>query len=312
MRLPDLIIAGAPKSGTSSVFRWLADHPDVVGSTEKETYFFVDPGTHMYDPLHHFTSGGPSGFTAFFPPEAQRAKIVIESTPSYLYQDLALREIPRLPSKPHVVFLLREPVSQIKSLYTYFRENWNWIPADMSFPAFVEASRAGTHDFKGNELARHAVRNGAYVDFLLRWREACGSERVHVFLFDEFVADERGFMRRLAVRFGIDPSFYDDYAFPRENETYAVRLRPLQDFNVFVRKYLPKGRAYEAVRWVYRALNTRKPQAEPADPSTDSWLRDYYAEPNARLAAAFGLDLSGWAPAPCFAPSDGKHYHGHH
>src|SRR5688572_5812110 len=53
MMLPNVIIAGAPKCGTSSLFRWLTDHPQVGGSTMKETYFFIDPESHMYDPARH-------------------------------------------------------------------------------------------------------------------------------------------------------------------------------------------------------------------------------------------------------------------
>ena len=65
--LPNLVIAGAPKSGTSSVFRWLADHPQVLGSSVKETYYFVDPGSHMCDPGRHFLTGGIGGYRGFFP-----------------------------------------------------------------------------------------------------------------------------------------------------------------------------------------------------------------------------------------------------
>jgi len=39
---PNLVIAGAPKSGTSSLFFWLAAHPEVCGSQKKETYFLAD------------------------------------------------------------------------------------------------------------------------------------------------------------------------------------------------------------------------------------------------------------------------------
>lgn len=46
--LPNLVICGVPKAATSSLFGWIAAHPDALGTREKETYFFVDPGTHMY------------------------------------------------------------------------------------------------------------------------------------------------------------------------------------------------------------------------------------------------------------------------
>ena len=40
--LPNVIIGGAPKCGTSSLYFWLAAHPEVYGSPKKETFFFAD------------------------------------------------------------------------------------------------------------------------------------------------------------------------------------------------------------------------------------------------------------------------------
>lgn len=40
--VPNLLIPGAPKAGTFSLQKWLVDHPGALGSSEKETYYFVD------------------------------------------------------------------------------------------------------------------------------------------------------------------------------------------------------------------------------------------------------------------------------
>ena len=58
MALPNLIIAGAPKCGTTSLFRWIDEHPEAEGSSVKETCFFVDPQSHVFDPSSNFASGG--------------------------------------------------------------------------------------------------------------------------------------------------------------------------------------------------------------------------------------------------------------
>ena len=57
--IPALFLGGAPKSGTSSVFKWLDDHPDVIGSSPKETDFFADPGSSTHDPDFHVANGLP-------------------------------------------------------------------------------------------------------------------------------------------------------------------------------------------------------------------------------------------------------------
>jgi hypothetical protein len=111
--------------------RWLSDHPDALGSEKKETYYFADSGTHMHRADAHI-SNGLDGWRAHFPiTESNSPKVILESTPAYLYYDDALKHIPGLPSAPKCVFVLREPGAQIHSLYTYFRDNWDWIPANM-------------------------------------------------------------------------------------------------------------------------------------------------------------------------------------
>ena len=294
MTIANFIIAGVPKAGTSSVHRWIAAHPDAVGSTEKETYHFADPGTHMA--RDGVEPGDLDAYARHFPVEPGREpKVVLESTPGYVYHREALLRIPGLPTQPRCLFIVREPSSQVFSLYRYFRENWSWVPASMSFREFVAAVRGGTHDFGGNELAFDALSNAAYVDFLEPWRERLGGERMRVHTFDALKADPRGFVEDVAGWLGLDTSFYQTYGFPRENETYAARWRSLQEVNIALRARLPKGWPYEVARRVYRAVNTRSPDAAGSDErAVLSGLRDEYRAANERLARSFDLDLSGW------------------
>lgn len=293
--LPNLIVAGAPKAGTSSLHVWLAAHPDALGSTEKETYYFVDPGTHMHRPNRHI-SNGLGEYSKYFRPETgKQYKVVLESTPSYIYSGTAMAHLPSLPTEPKFIFVLREPSAQIYSLFTYFKNNWNWIPRDLDFARYIQTLRSGTPDYKGNELANNALDFGAYVDFLERWRERVGPERMQVWLFDDLLADEVAFTKRAAAFVGLDPSFYDTYEFPRDNETYEVRSGALQSVNVGVRRLLPKGRAYEAIRGIYRRLNTRKPgRPNDIDMAARDALKQYFVDANFRLAREFRLELSSW------------------
>jgi hypothetical protein len=239
---------------------------------------------------------GLHGYSQFFQSKGRQAHLVVEATPSYIYSKLALQVLPGLPSNPHFLFILREPVEQIRSIYHYFQSNWNWLPAGMSFRDFVSASDSHTDIFKGNELARDALKNASYVDFLTKWRAACGANRIHVFVFEEFFSDQHKSMQALARQYGIAESFYDTYDFPRENETYSVRSAILHKLNIFARPMIPRGRLYDTTRSIYRRLNTTK---RPADLGQDSefeiGLSQRYREANERLAAAFNLEITRWA-----------------
>ncbi len=248
----------------------------------------------MHRPDNH-VSGGLAGYAAHFP-DTTGARIIMESTPAYIYSATARAALRDMPGAPSVLFVLREPATQIHSLFRYFQNNWDWIPHDMSFADFLAACRAGSHDFKGNELARNCLANAAYVDHLILWQKAIGPDRMKVMLFDDLLADQTAFLKAICDWLGLDPGFYDDYAFPRENETYQPRSRGLQALNLAIRSRLPKGAAYNALRALYRRLNTTTPaMVTPNEDAVLSDLKASFSDANARLAAAFDLDLSRWS-----------------
>lgn len=296
--LPNLILAGAPKSGTSSVHEWLGAHPRALGSVPKETAYFVDPGSHIHDPARHIANG-LDAYRTFFPARAGEADVVFESTPAYLYQSCALDHVPNLPTRPRVLFILREPAAQIRSVHAYYRNNWDWIPAGMDFAAFCRVLHQGTHAFGGNELCRDALANARYCEPLMAWRDRLGPERMKVMLFEDLARDPRAFMQGLCRWLAIDPAFYDAYVFARMNETYAVRsrllhkavirLRPMAERATWLRNGLRRG---------YRRLNTGSatPPNE-ADRDALRQLRHEFEPANQRLSEAFGLDLSAWRNA---------------
>lgn len=289
-RLPSFFIAGVPKAGTSSVATWLADHPQVVPPREKETCFFADETSHIW--RADFNAGhGLDAYLAAFD-QSSDAKLTFDATPSYIYQATALRMIPSLPTAPKCLFILRDPAEQIRSVYQYYRDNWDHIPATLDFGGFLETVRSGKARFCGNELAENALANADYAPHLAKWAQALGPDRIRVETFDRLAADPRGFMKELADWLDLDPGFYDAYDFPRENESYAPRSRLLQAVNVRLRGLLPKGRAYLAMRALYRRLNTTRPARVDADHIAA--LRAEFSERTERLAATYGLDLSGW------------------
>jgi hypothetical protein len=292
--LPNWIIIGVPKALTSSLFRWLADHPQVCGSIEKETYYFVDPGSHMFRADRHVGTGGLKGYEALFPQGESVGNAVVEATPGYLYSETALRELPLLETRPSFIVVLREPVAQLRSLHLYFQQNWDWIPQDVGFAEFVRLVDCGKARFKGNELAEHALEYAWYPEYLRQWRDAVGKDRLVVLLFDDLVADSRGTMAKLAERMNIDPAFYETYEFPAENVSYVSRSRLLQQINIAIRGRLPQGRFYGAVRRLYRSLNTRKPPRGRSDPRVDAMLSRRYLPMLDELENEFGLDVGAW------------------
>ncbi len=290
--LPYLFVVGFPKAGTSSVFTWLADHPEVSVSLEKETRFFTDPGSHVFNRDFN-VEHGLSGFACAFPEPSENKRLRVEATPTHVYSQRALAHIPGTGAR--CLFIARDPAAQIRSLYDYFRNSWTYIPADLSFPEYIAVVRGGNPTFGGNELAERPFEHAEYERWLAPWRAALGPERMKVCTFDRVMREPVVMMEELASWCGLSPGFYTDYPFPSENESYEPRSRALQRLNLAVRQRLPGGRIYDRARWLYRRLNTRKPDRTGGD-ETMADLRQHFAPMNRTLAEAYELDLSAWMP----------------
>lgn len=290
--LPLLFLAGVPKAGTSSLFRWLSDHPEVLATKEKETAFFADVDSHTFRDDFNVRQGRDRLRNAF-PPMRPEHRLRLEGTPTHIYSKAALEHIPDLPGDPRCVFILRSPAQQIRSVYDYYRDNWNHIPAEMSFRDYLAAAREGKHDFKQNELAARAFDFADYAPWLRLWRARIGPDRMRVFTFDVLRDDPGRVIKDIADWCGLSRDFYSDYDFPVENQSYVPIHRGLQRLNIALRKHLPKGRAYDKLRLLYHRLNTQSPRRSD-DHEIIEQLNREFAGMNARLAQEFSLDLSGW------------------
>ena len=109
MRLPDSIIVGAPRSGTTTIFAALRDHPGVFAAGGKELHFFD----------RHWEKGAP-WYSSHFE-RAQHEQVAIEATPMYLSNPLAMSRISLVCPRATLIAILRHPVERMHSHFYYRR-----------------------------------------------------------------------------------------------------------------------------------------------------------------------------------------------
>lgn len=294
-RLPNAVIVGAPRCGSTSLFKWLSAHPEVCGSNFKETYFLMDPGATV-PPGPRFHQEGLVGYGQFFQESCRESHVVLEATPGYLYQRTALEVMESDLPNAKLIFILRRPSDRVLSSYHYFSNNWTDLnPHKVSFPEFLEMARREDDALASNEFLRYVLSHGRYVEHLSKWRQRCGAERMHVVLFENLQQEPGLVMKRLATWLGIDPAYFESYSFCRENENYRVRNYTLQHVNQWVRRGIPEGMMRRVLRAAYRKMNTRgggRPTGVELAHLED--LDEYYREPNRQLKSEFNLDLTSW------------------
>jgi len=216
-----LIIGGAPKAGTTSLYKWLADHPEVCASSLKETRFFLD-ADYPLPYATRFDGTNIQEYADFFKHcRAGNRLLRLDATPDYLYSKTALRIAELLP-QAKIVFILRDPVERMVSWYKYALQR-GLLSTDTSFEDYVMA-QVGHLPTNDTPIHLRALEQCRYEKYLPAFRQAFG-ERCMVIDFKDLKADARNVMTKISAFAGLDDSFFDTYTFRAENVSQAVRIR---------------------------------------------------------------------------------------
>ena len=296
MMLPNVIIAGAPKSGTTSVFNWLADHPEVCASSVKETYYLMDREYPLFNPKHNYLNNGLEGYNFFF---KNNNKVILEATPDYLYQQTAPEVISKLNPTPNIIFILRKPSERVYSTYKFFRGHKAIIDNNITFSEFIYRIKNEPKSFSHNlgKLLQEVIKQSQYIVYLNYWLSKINPDNIHIFLFEELQQDSKAFMTHLSNRIHINPSFYDNYSFPIYNISYSVKSTSFHRLKNKLTRYLPNGSYRKYTSWLYKRLNVNnngftKPLE---DLKTIKDLDNIFYFYNKRLEEKFNIDLSIWS-----------------
>jgi hypothetical protein len=185
--LPDFIIVGAPKCGTTSLYYLLTEHPYVEPAAAKELHFFSS----------HFDLGLEWYRRCFPRPryKAGRRTITGEATPSYLFDPYAPERVANTVPEARLIVMLRNPVDRAYSLYQMaMRKGWD---TTTTFEEAIGAKQAVGPLTKADaapEQGSHAVvddnswylSGGVYVDQLVRWSSLFSDERILVLKSENF------------------------------------------------------------------------------------------------------------------------------
>lgn len=312
----DLAIIGAPKAGTTSLYTWLAAHPGVLGSSAKETLYFIDRDHELFfwegseTSWPTFNEQGWEGFEQFFP-EPRNGRLRLEATPANLFFTLPRQLFAALDPQPLLIITLRDPAEQIRSAF-YFSQNngaaGNFIDPGLDFANYVDALLSGDLDLQKEVIPNDQLRRyftdkilafNRYVEWLDLWAEKFPPERILILRFADLTASPRTALGAICQRVGLDPSFYDDYEFVRHNATIARRRGRVDAWGYAVRNRLPQGRLTAVLTRLFKRLRPAGVVGGPAvnDAAAMTALGEYFAPYNKELAERFGVDVSSWWPA---------------
>lgn len=129
-RKPDFFIVGAPKAGTTSIYSYLVQHPEIFMPARKEPYFFGQWRRNSEEDLRDYLRlfrGVPE------------SKVAGEASTTYLYLQSAAEEIKAFRPDAKIIIMLRNPVDRAYSQY-WHHVRLGWVEA--SFEEELEAEEA--------------------------------------------------------------------------------------------------------------------------------------------------------------------------
>ena len=204
MKKPNLFVVGAPKCGTTSMHNYLGQHPEIFMCSLKETHYF-SPDLDCF-------SGRIKEISDYLPlfDSAGHAKYIGESSPEYLYSEVAAKQIKEFCSDAKIIIMLRNPPDMLYSLHGDFLL---WKDEDIF--DFSEALAAQEERKKGRKLPKTCkeIKFLLYFDWVKystqvrRYFKMFGKENVHIILFNEFVKDTANIYRQTLEFLGVDPNF---------------------------------------------------------------------------------------------------------
>jgi hypothetical protein len=220
--LPDFLILGAQKAGTTALFAYLRWHPGVTGPAFKEVSFFDRHYVH-----------GERWYRAHMP--LRRGRIVGEASPSYLFHPLGPERAAGMLPDVRLIALLRDPVDRAFSHYQHERalgrESLSFEDAvareDDRMRGEVERMLADPSYFSHAWWNYTYVARGRYAEQLDRWYAAFPREQLLVLFTDELASDPGGTYRRVLEFLGAAPRELDSYPriFDRDYEEMAPQTR---------------------------------------------------------------------------------------
>lgn len=292
----DFVVIGAQKAGTTSLWRYLEDHPRLVMPPDKEASFFSEPQA-------------PEGYRAYMRAlfkDAPRGRLLGTVTPAYMMGTRAA-SVPVIAERiraaapdARLVALLRDPVERAYSEYRmwvgYGKED---RPFEASIerlldPAELERARSAPGDDNG-----YVVR-GEYGWMLSAYTRCFPREQLHVELTEELERDPAGVVARVCRFMGVEPheparlgERHNPSGRPRVSARAETELKEYLEKNAWPRmKHSEQHRTHFDQWFLYWNSEPGLPPPRPSiDEATARRLREHYAQDARLIQEAVGLSV---------------------
>lgn len=311
MRLPDFLIIGAAKSGTTTLYRYLCRHPQIFMSTPKEPNFFAKEINYQK---------GIEWYASLFQ-EAPADRLCGEASTPYTHQ-LHISEFPkrivRVLPDVKLIYIMRHPVDRAYSQYQQqikIAQGINRRTNKKAFKipeTFEELLQRGKQVIKADDYMNKidVLAASNYIEIIELYLKYFPRESFLFLLLEDLIKQPEETIDRVCEFLNIDPEIDLIEREPikanisNEHRTWYLRSQITAPFKVIpgverVASSLPqewRDSAYSILKKLpYKKTLEQQYLTQPMLPETRKILLQKFQEPNQKLAKFLDRDLSHWS-----------------
>lgn len=299
MVMPNFLIIGAAKSGTSALYHYIRRHPEIYMSPRKETHFFAfensnpatsGPGDTIPGAITHLDE-----YKKLFE-NVRDEKIIGEASPTYIYLPKACNRIKFHIPDVRMVAILRNPVDRAYSAYMHLIRDGRESISDFDQALKKEQERIAANWGP----IWHYKRGGLYYEQVKRYYESFDKDRLRIFLYEDLDSNPHKVLKDLFNYLGVSDLWMPDVSV-RPNVSGVPKSTHLHTLmhTLFLKPNLLKSVSRkvipEQIRWrVTTQMRTMNMAKRPMAPDVRTRLKEFFREDVQNLSQLIGRNLSHW------------------
>lgn len=270
MKLPDFLIVGAMKAGTTTLATYLHNLPKI---------FMPENEVHFFDNLTLYKQG-TGAYSAFFK-SANEEQIIGEKTPTYSHDIPSPKRIYETIPKVKIIWIFREPVSRAYSNY------WHAVKNGVENLNFKEAWENENERIK-NDWFKAYVQRSIYIVQIERYLEFFDISQMHFILQEDLKNNREAVLMNLCGFIGVQ---YDKKLSTLNIKSNITRIPKSKLLQFYGRKIFNNTKVYSLI---WRLNQKKNPGYPPMDSKLNTALKKYFLPYNKALAELINKDLSHW------------------
>lgn len=227
MKLPDFIIIGETKTGTTSLFNYLLEHPQIKNTLSEEliieevkelsdSQLSNSKEIRFFDRYYH---KGLEWYKSKFPDTSYK-EITGEATPMYMFRTITAYRLKKDVPEVKLIVLLRNPVDRLYSNFQHYKKYISsWSEKYPSFEDYLNTCSDSDY---------YLIEKGLYVYTLQKWFKFFPRNQFIITSTEEMKESSQEVYSNILKFLGVDDFIIDDFKVHREND-YAPMKKETRD-----------------------------------------------------------------------------------